>query len=433
MIRNLLFAAIFLFLSGNAHAIEIERVKSAGGIEAWLVRDHKNPIISMEFIFKGGANLDPLGKEGLATMTAALFDEGAGPYDSKAFHEKLDDLSIEFSFSAGRDVLAGHIRTLSENREEAFELLRLAMTSPHFTKIDVERIRAQIQAGLARKAEDPNYLASRALMTSLFPGDPYARDVEGTPESIKKISIKDLKSYAAAQLTREGLIIGVVGDIKPGELATLLDRAFAGLPGETNQQKDQDVAAFAGGGLKIIKRPMPQSVALFAQPGIKRNDPDWFAAHAMNYILGGGGFVSRLMTEVREKRGLAYSVHSYLAPYDHSGIIMGSVATENARFAQSLALIREEWQRMRDEGVSEKELADAKTYLTGSFPLQFTNTKTIAGLLIAIQKDKLGIDYLSRRNGLVEAVTVKDIAQTAKRLLDPGKLSVVVVGNPEGL
>jgi zinc protease len=433
MIRCLFLAVAFLLFTGSANAIEIEWVTSATGIEAWLVRDHKNPIINLKFSIKGGAGLDPIGKEGLAGMTAALLDEGAGPYDSKAFHEKLDDFSIELSFRSSLDGFSGHLRTLSENREQAFELMRLSLTSPHFAKVDVERIRGQIEAGLARKAEEPNYLANRALMPAMFGSDNYARESEGTLESIKRIAATDLKSFLSSQLTRKDLIIGVVGDITPGELAALIDKTFGWLPGTSKREPMNDVEASAAGGLKVIRRPMPQSVVLFAQPGIKRNDPDWYAAHVMNYILGGGGFVSRLMTEVREKRGLAYSVHSYLAPYDRSGLIYGNVATENARVAQSLAIIREEWRRMRDEMISEKELADAKTYLTGSFPLQFTNTEAIAGLLLSLQKDNLGIDFLSRRSGLIEAVTREDISRVAKRLLDPAKLSVVVVGNPEGL
>jgi zinc protease len=433
MIRFLFLMAAMLLFTGSAKAIEIERVTSASGIEAWLVRDHKNPIIKLKFSMRGGAGFDPIGKEGLASMTAALLDEGAGPYDSKAFHEKLDDLSIELSFRSSPDGFSGHMRSLSENREQAFELMRLSLASPHFAKVDVERIRGQIEASLARKAEDPNYLANRALMPAMFEGDNYARETEGTLESIKKIAVTDLKSFLAAQLTRKDLVIGVVGDITPGELAALIDKTFGWMPVESKRESGKDVAASAAGGLKVIRRPMPQSVVLFAQPGIKRNDPDWYVAHVMNYILGGGGFVSRLMTEVREKRGLAYSVNSYLVPYDRSGLIYGSVATENARVAQSLTIIREEWRRMRDEKVSEKELADAKTYLTGSFPLQFTNTEAIAGLLLSLQKDNLGIDFLSRRNGLIEAVTSEDISRVAKHLLDPAKLSVVVVGSPEGL
>ncbi|HET7593999.1 MAG TPA: pitrilysin family protein, partial [Stellaceae bacterium] len=171
----------------------------------------------------------------------------------------------------------------------------------------------------------------------------------------------------------------------------------------------------------------------FGQPGIKRDDRDWYAAYVVNHILGGGGFSSRLTAEVREKRGLAYSVYSELDPMQHSGVILGGVATQNDRVAQSIDIIRAEWRRMRDAGPTEKELDDAKTFLTGSFPLSLDSTGHIAGILVAIQRDRLGIDYIDRRKTLIESVTLDDAKRVAHRLLDPDKLSFVVVGSPDKL
>jgi zinc protease len=183
----------------------------------------------------------------------------------------------------------------------------------------------------------------------------------------------------------------------------------------------------------IIRKSIPQSVAVFGLPGIKRDDPDWYAAYLLNYVLGGGGFSSRLMLEVREKRGLAYSVYSYLQPYDHTGILIGGVATENSRLADSLALIRETFKHLHHEGITQEELSAAKTYLTGSFALQFDGSERLAGLLVSMQHDHLGFDFLKRRNAMIEAVTLKDVRRVAGRLLDPDGLIVAVVGDPKGM
>ncbi len=428
-----LFAALTVLLPLPALAVTVEKVVSPGGIVAWLVQDHSNPIISLEVTFRGGAALDPAAKSGLAAMAAGLLDEGAGPYDSQAFQGKLEDLVITLGFDAGRDGLRGHLKTLSENRDTAFDLFRLAVTQPRFDKEPVERIRGQILSGLMREAQDPNSQASRAWFEAMFPGHPYARSAHGSVETVRTIQVGDLRAFAKSHLALDRLVVGVVGDITPDELARRLDATFGALPAKSPLPPVPDVAARAGGGLRVIDKDNPQTTAIFGLPGIGRRDPDWYAAYVMNYILGGGGFSSRLTEEVREKRGLAYSVYSYLVPMEHSGLMIGGVATENGRFAESIRLIREEFRRMRDEGPSEQELTDAKTYLNGSFPLQLDSTAGIAGLLLQIQIDDLGIDFLDRRNALISAVTLDAVRQAARRLLDPDALTIVAVGRPAGM
>lgn len=423
------FVGLLLFTL-PAGAVTVEKVTSPKGIEAWLVRDHSNPIIAMEVAFRGGAAHDPAPKSGLAGMMAALLDEGAGPYDSQAFQQVLEDKVITLGFNAGRDSFAGHLKTLSENRDTAFDLFRLSLTQPRFDKEPVERIRGQLLAGLMRESQDPNSQASRRLFETTFAGHPYARSPRGTVETVKAIQVADLRALLRAQLTRDRLVVGVVGDITPEELARRLDEVFGALPAASGLGDIPDVAARPPAGLTVIPKDNPQTSALFVLPGLRRDDPDWYAAYVVNYILGGGGFSSRLTEEVREKRGLAYSVTSYLSPYAHAGLVVGSVATENSRFPESVRLIKEEFRRMHDEGPSEKELADAKTYLNGSFPLQQDSTTAIAGLLVQMQVDRLGIDFLDRRAGLIEAVTLDDARRAAGRLLDVNGLSFVAVGKP---
>jgi zinc protease len=432
------FSATVLVLIGlaaaqPAAAVEVEKVVSPGGIEAWLVEDHSNPIVSLELAFRGGGALDPQGREGLAHLVSGLLDEGAGPFDSQTFQGRLEDLSITLRFEAGLDTFGGSLRTLTENLETAGELLRLALTEPRFDAEPVERIRSQILVRLRRDAVDPDRIASRQLRQLLYPEHPYGRPVHGTPESLGAIAVEDLRRFVAERLARDLLKVAVVGDITPDALASFLDRTFLGLPARAAPAQVPDTVAQATGRTVVIERDVPQSVVSLGQPGIDRHDPDFYTAFVVNHILGGGGFASRLYTEVREERGLAYSVYSYLSTRDHASVVVGGVATANERVAESLDVILGEWARMAEAGPSAEELASAKTFLTGSYPLRQTSTGRIAAMLLAIQLEDLGIDYINRRNDFIEAVNLEDARRVARRLYDPSALTVVVVGRPEGL
>lgn len=431
----LLAVAGWLVIAGPqpAAAIDIQRVMSPGGIEGWLVEDHTNPIIAVSFAFRGGAALDPAGKEGLADLVSGLLDEGAGPLDSKTFQQKLEDLAITLRFDAGRDTFGGRLLSLTANRDTAFDLLRLAMTAPRFDAEPVERIRGQILSNLRGDTENPGALAQRALFSDLFADHPYARPVEGTEDSVKTITTADLRGFVARRLARDNVVIGVVGDITPAALAGVLDQVFGALPAKATDWRLAETAPRADGRVTVIDKAFPQSAIAFGQRGVKRDDPDYYVVYVLNHILGGGGFTSRLYDEVREKRGLAYSVYSALAPMDYAGMIFGGAGTRNEKAGETVKVIQEEWRRMAADGPTPEELADAKTFITGSFPLQFSSSDRIAGILAAIQMDNLGIDYLERRNAKIEAVTLADVRRVAGRLLDPAGLHFVVVGQPQGI
>ena len=429
--------ATLLILIGSfalpARAVEIKSVKSAGGIEAWLVEDHTVPVVSISVAFRGGAALDPPAKAGLAEMTSSLLDEGAGDLDSQAFQKALEDISAQLSFDAGRDNFSASLRTLSAKRDRAFELLRLALTEPRFDEEPVARVRAQILAAIRRGLEQPNRIASETWSATVFPDHPYGRPTRGTLETVPAITVEDMRSFVKTRLAKSQMYIGVVGDIGAEELKQRLDQIFGTLPKDPAAAPVPEAAMHGQGKLIVVTKPIPQSVAIFGAQGLKRNDPDWYAAVVMNRIFGEGGFSSRLMEEVREKRGLAYGVSTSLQPMDHGAIFVGQVATRNSQIAQSLDIIRAEWRRMAEGGVTEKELADAKTYINGSFPLRLDSSGRIASLLVSIQLDRLGIDYLDRRAALINAVTRDDVQRVAKRLLDASALTIVVVGDPEGL
>jgi zinc protease len=427
------FLAIVLAVAPAGAANKVQEVVSPGGITAWLVEDHSLPVVTLDVSFRGGASLDPAEKAGLANFTADLLDEGAGELDSQAFQGKLEDLAASVEFAASQDSMGGSLRSTTANLGAALDLLRLSLTEPRFDDAAVARVRAQLVAALGRDQREPRYIANRLWRRNVFGAHPYAQPTRGTPDSIARIDVADMRALVHDRFAKDLLIIGVVGDVAPETLRALLDETFAALPARAKAASVPEAKPAAAEALLLAKLPIPQSVVAFGEPGIKRDDADWYAAYVVNHILGGGGFGSRLTEEVREKRGLAYSVGTGLEPLKHAGLIVGSVATENGRVAQSLDIIRAEWRRMREAGPTATELQDAKTYLTGSYPLSLDSTGSIAATLVAIQRDGLGIDYLDRRNALIDAVTLDDAKRVARRLFDPEKLSFVVVGSPENL
>jgi zinc protease len=420
------FALALTAFAGPAQATKIERVVSPGGIEAWLVRDSSVPLISVEFAMRGGANQDPAVKPGVGYMVAGMLDEGAGDLLSADFQRRLEQNAIELRFRSQRDAFYGSIRTLRERKDEAFDLLRLSLTAPRFDAEPLERVRAQVMTGLTRETTSPNDIASRTWWRTAFPNHPYGRPINGTLESVPQITADDLRDYARRVLTRQYLTIGVVGDIDAATLGAALDRIFGGLPAKS-ELLPVEPAKIEGLGRSVhVDLDVPQATLNFGGAGIARKDPDFIAAFIVNHILGGGSFSSRLYKEVRESRGLAYSVYSYLLPLDQAALIMGGTATRSDKVGETANIIQAEIKKLAEQGPTAEELDKAKSYLKGSYALNFDTSGKIAAQLVQIQLDALGIDYIDRRNGLIEAVTLDDVKRVARRLLDGGMLFTVV-------
>ncbi|MBM3489235.1 MAG: insulinase family protein [Alphaproteobacteria bacterium] len=411
----------------------IERVTSPGGVVAWLIRQPEVPVIGLRFSIEGGARAEPADKPGTARLMADLLDEGAGPLDAQAFQLRLEELAVELNFSAGRDELSGGLRTLARNREDAFRLLGQALAEPRFEEGAIARAKRQIHNELLRQQEDPQSIARRAWAEAVFAGEAYGRPADGTPQSLAALSRDDIVAYHRQRVARDRLAVGVAGDITAAELAPLLDLAFARLPATSAPLADDEQQPRLADKVQVVRRAVPQSAIVFGLPGVKRDDPDWYIAFVLNHILGGGGLTSRLAEAVREKRGLAYSVSSYLVPLDRAGLLMGSAGTVNARVPETLTTIRAELRRLAQDGPSEQELADAKTFLNGSFALQLVGSGRLAELLVTLQRRNLGADHLLRRPQLIDAVSAADIARVADRLLRLDRLYVVVVGDPPGV
>jgi zinc protease len=428
-----LAAGLALCLSlAPASAMTIERVKSPGGIEAWVVRDAAVPLIAVDFTFGGGSDQDPKDKAGLASLAASLLDEGAGSLDSKAFQEKLERRAIELSFRASRDSLRGTLRTLKENRDEAFDALRLALNEPRFDAEAIERMRAQTLSQLRRSSTNPNDIGSRTWWANAFPNQPYGQPTTGTPETVAAIGADDLRGYTRRVLARDNLKIAIVGDIDLETAGKLLDSTFGALPAKAELTPVANVAPQGMGRRIVVELDVPQAVIMFGGPGVARNDPDFMAAYVVNHILGGGSFSSRLYSEVREKRGLAYGISTSLVWLKHSAVLLGGTATRADAVAETLKIIETEFKRLATEGPTEDELAKTKTFLIGSFPLGLDTSSKIAAQLVQMQTDNLGIDYIERRPAMIESITLADAKRAAKRLLDAGLL-VTVVGRPQGV
>lgn len=412
--------------------VKIQEITSPGGITAWLVEEHSIPFTSLEIRFKGGASLDAAGKRGAVNLMVGLLEEGAADMDARQYAAAVEGLAASFGFSVRDDSLSVSAKFLSENRAVAMVLLRAALQQPRFDQDAIDRVRAQVVSGIQSATKDPDKISGRTFDELAFAGHPYATARSGTLESVAGLTRDDLLAAKDAVMARDRLFVGAVGDITPAELGALLDDLLGGLPANGADMPERAQYQLAGG-LTVVPFDTPQSVVTFGLEGIKRDDDDFFAAYLMNTIFGGSGRQSRLMEEVREKRGLTYGVYSYLMPMDHAEVYMGRVASANDRVAEAIDVIREEWVKLAQSGVTADELEGAKTYLTGAYPLRFDGNGPIANILVGMQVDDLPIDYIATRNDKVNAVTLADIARVAKRLARPDDVHFVVVGQPVGL
>jgi zinc protease len=428
--RRAAAAALLLMLTAApALATTIERVVSPGGIEAWLVHETAVPLITVEFAFTGGATQDPADKAGTANLMASLLDEGAGDFDANAFQARLDRKAVQMSFRAGREEIRGTLRTLAENGDEAFDDLRLALTEPRFDGAAVELNRAQILSALRRQLKSPTDLAALRWWQTAFAGHAYGRPVGGTLESVPAITADDVKTYQHRVLARDNLKIAIVGDIDAEAAKRMLDRVFGALPAKAQLQPVEPVKPQGLGQRVNIDLDVPQTVIDFGGAGIARSDPVFFAGYIVNDILGGGSFSSRLYHDVRQQRGLVYSIYDSLVWYNHTAMFFGSTATRADHADETVSLIGQEIRRLADDGPTADELAQAKAYLNSSFVLNLDTSTNVAALLVQLQIDHLGIDYIDRRQQSIEAVTLDDARRVAKRLFGGGLL-VTVVGRP---
>ena len=417
-------------IADPAAATEIQEVTSPSGIKAWLVEDHSIPFTALNLAFRGGASLDAPGKRGAINLMTHTLEEGAGEMDATAFAAATEDLGARITFDVSDDALAVSSQLLTENRDQAAALIGAALSDPLFAEDAVARVKGQVMSLVRSEENDPNAIARTALAKSIWGAHPYGSSINGTVETLTPLGPQDMVEAKNRVIARDRVIVGAAGDITPEELGLLIDEILSGLP-ETGTVPLPDQASFSpDAATEVIDWDSPQTVVAFALPGPEMDDPDYFAAFVANRIFGGGGFSSRLMEEIREERGLTYGVYTALVNGVYGPSWMGGMSSSNASVAEAVTLLRGELARMAD-GVSDKELADAKTYLTGEYPLRWDGNGKIAGILAGMQLIGLPIDYPEKRSAMIEAVTAEDVARVSAERLTDDHLHLVLVGRPE--
>ena len=434
--KKFFFILIFLFFNNfaNSNALDVKEVNYYKDKNAWLVNDENLPIVAIKFAFKAGSGIDLKGKKGTANLTASLLDEGAGNYSAKEFKKVLADNSITLNFSVSHDNFYIDLYTLKENLDLSFQLLDLALTKPTFKLEEVNRIKGNIKLILEESYKDPDEIASRIFREVLFEDHPYKYNTLGVLEDIDKIDKEDLTNFLENNLKIENLYIAASGDINETELKKYLKKYFKKFDKKNKitsnipiHKKKIEPKIF------LHKKDLKQSSIIFAGEGISRNDPYFYSAYVMNYILGGGGFFSKLTTEIREKRGLVYSVYSYLYRYDKYNFFFGGAETSNENVDKVIKIIKEEIMKVKKEGVSEEELKNAKNYLINSYVLRFDSNKKVASILLNTQMDGLSTDFFEKRNDYINSVSLKDIKKIASKILDENQIFFLVIGAPSNL
>ena len=429
-------AVLALFLAVAAlpalAAVDIQEVTSKGGITAWLVEEHSIPFTAIEIRFRGGASLDAPGKRGAINLMTGLIEEGAGDMDAQAFAAARESLAADFGFDAYDDAVSVSAKMLTENRPAAIALLRKALIDTRFDDDAIARVKAQVLSIIRSDATDPNKIASETFNHLAWGDHPYGSDLNGTLDSVAALTRPDILDAKARVMARDRMYVGVVGDITAADLGPLLDDLLGALPA-AGAPMPPEATDLLKPGTTVVPFDTPQSVAIFGHQGIKLDDPDYFAAYVLNEAFGGGNFSSVLMNEVREKRGLTYGVGTYLATYDLGELLLGQFASANAKMGQALQVVKDQWARVAAQGLTQAQVDDAKTYLTGAYPLRFDGNGTIANIIVGMQINGFPIDYAKTRNARVEAVTLADVNRVAKRLFRPEDLAIVVVGKPDGV
>ena len=429
MRRLLSTVFVLAMMALPAAAADIKNLDLGKETQVWFAEDHTVPIVALVAALPSGSAYDPATKAGLASFAASLMDEGAGGLDSKAFHEALANRAIQFRAGVERDYMTISVVTLTENLPEAMHLLQLALTRPRFDADAVARVRTQTLQGLEQAQSQAPATARRNFATIFFNGHPYGHASDGDAASIASITVDDLRGFARSHWVRGGLKISVAGDITAPAAIKLIADTFKPVPAVT-PPPPPPIGKLGQPGLHVTPMAVPQPSVMFGLPGIMRHDPDFIPGYVANYILGGGGFSSRLMDEVRVKRGLTYGIETQLSSYSRASIMVGSVATRADAVNQTISVVKDTLGKFAASGATQTELDDAKTYLTGSFPIAFASNAGIASQLSAFQRQGLDIGYVARRNSLIQAVTLDDVKRVAKRLYDPARLTVVVAGTP---
>ena len=425
--KKLLTAIVVLLAANSALAgIKIENWVTPSGARVYFVESHALPILDVQVDFAAGSMFDPPGKSGTASLTCGALDLGAGKLDETAIAEEMADIGAALGGSTDTDRASLSVRTLSapEKRDVALAVLRNVLQAPRFDAAIFEREKARTILALKEAMTRPDSIASKAFWAAMYPDHPYGR--QATPESVASLNRDDLVAFHARYFTAGNASIALVGDISRSEAEKIAEAIAAGLPKGTAATLPPAPKIAPGKTVKL-EHPATQAHIHIGLPAIERGNPDFFPLVVGNYSLGGGGFVSRLMKEVRDKRGYAYSVSSYFNPLRQTGPFQISLQTKRSQAKDAIAVTRDVLDGFLKQGPTEEELAAAIANLTGSFPLRLDSNKKILANVAVIGFYGLPLDYLDHYQENVRAVTVDAVKQAFSRHIRPADLVAVTV------
>jgi zinc protease len=400
------------------------------GLTVLVQEQHALPIVQIHALIKAGAAQDPADKAGLANLVAGLLDEGTATRSANQIAEQIEFVGGALQAKAGEDFTTASARILKNDVELGFELLADILLHPAFADHELERVRSQILGEIQNEKDDPGQVAAKAFKQIVFPGHPYRWPITGTDETLSKIKRADVVQFHTREYLPNQTILTIVGDITVDQARAQIAKRFGAWKRGDNgsraltppHQLDKPV-------VKLIEKDLTQATILMGHVGISRTNPDYYAVTVMNYILGAGGFSSRLMDSIRDSQGLAYHVGSHFEATVMPGPFIVSLQTRNEAANQAISGVVTELNRIRDAPVTDQELSDAKAYLIGSFPLRVDTISKLAEVLALVELYGLGLDYFSRYPKLIEQVTKEDVLRTAKQYLHPNRYALVVVAN----
>jgi zinc protease len=431
--RNWILLIVTMLVTLSAQAgLPVQHWKLANGAQVYFIESHDLPMLDVSVDFAAGSAYDPADKLGLASLTHRMLDQGAGNLTDNQIASNLADVGAQLGGRLDADRAGVTLRTLSrgEERQAALAMLTQVLNAPTFAPNVVEREKARVIAALKASEAEPASLAARAFARAVFAGHPYANRESGEIASVSKLTATDLRQYYQTHYNASHAVIAMIGDITRAQADGIAQQLTANLPA-ASLAANTDIARvppLAKAVSTTIPYPAKQSQILLGQPGVARGDPDYFALYVGNYILGGGGFDSRLMEEVRQKRGLAYSVYSYFMPMKQAGAFQIGLQTKAEQTDQALAVVRDTLSKFISDGVTDAELTQAKNNIIGGFPLRIDSNKELLEYIAMMGYYQLPLTYLDDFPKHVADVTTEQIKSAFARHVDPNKLATVVVG-----
>lgn len=426
----LLFA--FLFFISCSYALEVKKKTLENGLVLMVVERHNLPVVKVSIGIDAGNLHEPAEKAGLANLTASLLTEGTKNRTAQEISEEIEFVGGDVGASGGDDYISASLSILKKDVDLGFELLADIILNPVFPEDEFEKKRERIKAGLKAQEEDPGFVASKNFQKALFGDHPYGRLVTGTAETLDRIRRNDLRDFHAQYYVPNNAVMAVVGDISSDEVEKLIEKHFVSwMKKDLNKNVLPPLDTAKEKKTITVDKDLTQATVILGHVGVSRSDPDYYKLSVMNYILGSGGFASRLMQNIREDRGLVYSIYSHFSADKYGGSFQVVLQTKNESANEAIEEVLKEIRRIRTAPVSDAELSDAQSFLTGSFPMRIETSSRIAGFLVAVEYYGLGVDYIDNYPGFINNITKADVLEAAKKYLDPENFILVVVADQE--